>query len=92
MMHVRVTFARKSTVMPQLASVLQWFLESAPSPERPLILDLLQQRAEKGHSNVFSQMYVCLDPRATNHASRCMIAEELNCATQYRMTAHENKT
>ena len=84
--------ARKSTGMPQLASVSQLFLESAPSSGRLLILDLLQQRAGKGHGNVFSQMYACLDPRATNHAYRCIMAEESNCTTQYRMNAHINTT
>ena len=84
--------ARKSTGMPQLASVLQLFMESAPSSGRILILDLLQQRAGKGHSNVFSQMYACLDPRATNHAYRCMMAEESICITQIRMNAQENST
>ncbi|KAF5932156.1 hypothetical protein HYC85_028327 [Camellia sinensis] len=35
---------------------------------------------------------VDLDPRATNHASRCMMAEESNCTTQYEMNAHINTT
>ena len=66
-----------------------------------LVFGLLQQRARKGHGKVFST-YVCtttlpviacalgsvvLDPRATNHASRYMMAEELNCTTRCEMTA-----
>ena len=47
---------------------------------------------EMGHGNVFSQIYACLDPRATNHASRCMMVEESKCATQYRMNARINTT
>ncbi|GMP50915.1 hypothetical protein CsSME_00017336 [Camellia sinensis var. sinensis] len=61
-------FARKSTGMPRLASVLHLFLKCAPNSGSLLILHLLQQRAGKGHNNVFSQIYACLDPRATNHA------------------------
>ena len=68
---------------------LQLFSKCVPSPGKLLIPDLLQQRAEKGHSNVSAQIYACLDPRATNHAYRGMMAEESKCTTQYRMNAHE---
>ena len=40
----------------------------------------------------YSSGSVVLDPRATNHACRCMMAEESNCTTQYEMNAHENTT
>ncbi|KAF5934453.1 hypothetical protein HYC85_030624 [Camellia sinensis] len=35
---------------------------------------------------------VVLDPRATNHVYRCMMADESNCTAQYEMNAHENTT
>ena len=70
----------------------QLFLESVPRSEKLLIPRLLQQRAGKGHSNVFAQIYACLDPRATNHAYRGMMAEESKCTIQYRMHAHEDTT
>ena len=71
-----------------------------------LVSGLLQQRARKGHGKVFST-YVCmtilpiiaqalgsvvLDPCATNHASRCMIAKESDCMTRCKMNAHINTT
>ena len=40
----------------------------------------------------YSSGSVVLDPRATNRASRCMMAEESNCMTQYGMNAHINTT
>ncbi|GMP31379.1 hypothetical protein CsSME_00005616 [Camellia sinensis var. sinensis] len=92
MMHARVAWHGNPLRCPNEPLFCNNFLESAPSPERLLILDLLQQRAGKGHGNVFSQMYACFDPRATNHASRCMMAKESNCTTQYEINAHINTT
>ena len=60
--------------------------------------------SKKGHGNVFAR-YVCtttlpimswtqgsvvLDPRATNHAFQCMMAERRSCTIQYEMNAQVN--
>ena len=45
--------ARKSTGMPQLASVCNVFRNACPTPKSCWFFIWLQQRAGKGHSNVF---------------------------------------
>ena len=68
----------------------------------PLVSGVSATKARERKGNVFSTNVcmttlpviaqalgsVVLDPRAINHASRCIMAEESNCTTQWDMNAH----
>ena len=73
----------------QFSLCLQCSSKYAPDSEKLLILHLAATESRKGAQQCISQIYACLDPRATNHASRYMMAEESDCTTQYRMNASE---
>ena len=92
-------FVRKSNAMPQLASVCYCSWDACQASEGCWLLICCNRAQERGmvkYFHICMHAYpsgsVVLDPRASNHASQCMMAEESNCATQYRMNAYENTT
>ncbi|KAI7993597.1 hypothetical protein LOK49_LG11G02556 [Camellia lanceoleosa] len=64
--------------MPQLASVYNVISNCVPSSKTLLIPDFAVTESRKRAQQCISQIYACLDPRATNHAYRCMMAEKPN--------------
>ena len=98
-MYAWICLARKSLTMSRFASVCNFSWNTCQAPEGCWFLICCNREQQRGMAKYFhicmhdySSGSVVLDPRATNYASRCMMAEESNSMTQYEMNAHMDTT
>ncbi|GMP36126.1 hypothetical protein CsSME_00008342 [Camellia sinensis var. sinensis] len=99
MMHAPVALCGEFLAMPRFASVCNYSWDAGQALEGCRFLICCNRDQQRDMAKYFhicmhdcTSGSVVLDLRATNHAYRCMMAEESNCTTQYEMNAHINTT